>query len=130
MCQEKTLEPRLQKFCMGPPLRFLGVCFPGEAQDASVHQELKRAQGNVKRFLPTKTDGRKSKYSPFVSKNIREAEFVFVRNDNLGKSALTPLYTGPYRVLGKDLKRGVYKLKTVQGIDNVSIHRLKVALPV
>ena len=111
----------------GLPIRIPGMCFSDRGESHTPRQELLAARANVKEFLPRLMDKKKAKYSPFVPQDLKKAEFVYVRNEKLGKSALTPCYEGPFRVISKETEKGIYKIITAHGADNVSLQRLKAA---
>ncbi|KAL4718012.1 hypothetical protein ACJJTC_012837 [Scirpophaga incertulas] len=64
-----------------------------------------------------------SSKSFFIHPDLRECEFVFVRNDV--HKPLKPTYDGPYRVLKRGTK--VYEIQFPNRIVNISIDRLKPA---
>lgn len=61
---------------------------------------------------------------PFVHPLLKDAEYVFVRNDKV-KRSLTPPYEGPYPVTKKSSK--VFTLKINNKLINISVDRLKPA---
>ena len=113
----------------GTALRVPGMCFDQEPSRGTAAEQLKVARANVRQFTPASLNRGKFKSSPFVPKSLRSADYVFVKDSSLAKSALQPRYSGPYQVLSRDWDRSVFKLKLSKGIDNVSIERLKAATP-
>ena len=112
----------------GTPLRVPGVCFQDEqTPQRSVHEQLELARSNAAAFLPASLDLRRFKQSPFISKSLRLAEFVFVRDDRLGKASLVPRYTGPYKVVAKDWGNNTFTVNMGKKDNVVSIARLKAA---
>ena len=87
----------------GTPLCIPGRCFcTQQAGRSKVVEELQMARSNVVTFMPDSLDLRKFKESPFIAKSLRTADFVFVRDDRLGKPALAPRYTWPLQRIGLD----------------------------
>ena len=68
----------------GVPLRVPGICFQAE-QPSKASEQLELARSNAAAFSPEALDLRKFKASPFVTKALRTAKFVFVRDDRIGK---------------------------------------------
>ena len=60
-------------------------------------------------------------------KSLRTAEHVYVRDGRLGKASLEPKYTGPFRVIRKDLDNNTFLLDMGKKEDAVSLSRLKAA---
>ena len=86
----------------GTPLRIPGLCVQDEqSRPRSVAAQLELARTNTESFSPRSLDLRKFKHTPFVSKTLRTAQFVYVRDDRLGKPSLAPKYNGPFRVKEK-----------------------------
>ena len=71
-------------------------------------------------FCTETLDLRRFKSSPFIAKALRTAAYVFVREDRLGKPALAPKYTGPFRVLQKDWDSSTFRLDFGNREDLVS----------
>ena len=112
----------------GTPLRIPGCCFQSkQGKIRTVKEELEGARSNVANFMPETLDLRQFKESPFVAKALRTTEFVYVRDDRLGKPCLAPRYTGPYRVLSKDWQNNTFILDLGKREDTVSLSRLKAA---
>ena len=68
------------------------------------------ARSNVRKLLPipfakTKTS---SAWKPFIPKTLRNAEFVFIRDDSRGKSSLAPVYRGPFKVLARNFENDTF----------------------
>ena len=72
-------------------------------------------------------DLRRFKESPFIAKALRTAEFVYVRDDRLGKPGLAPRYTGPYRVVRRDWQNNTFRLDLGKKGDTVALSRIKAA---
>ena len=85
------------------------------------------ARSNVATFMPDSLDLRKFKESPFIAMSLRTADLIFVRDNNLGKPALAPRYTGPYRVVFKDWDNNTFRLDLGKREDTVLLARLKAA---
>ena len=112
----------------GTPLRVPGLCFQDEqSRPRSAADQLDLARSNVAAFSPRSLDLRKFKDSPFVAKSLRTAQFVYVRDDRLGKPALAPRYTGPFKVKNKLWDNNTFILDLGRKDDTVSISRLKAA---
>ena len=110
----------------GTPLRIPGLCFQSNNQ-ATATEQLKLARTNVTDFTPESLDLCKFKTSPFVSKSLRTAGYVYVRDDRLGKASLEPKYTGPFKVVRKDWDNNTFLLDLGKKQDVVSLSRLKPA---
>ena len=78
-------------------------------------------------FMPKTLDLAKFKASPFVAKVLRTAQYVYVRDDRLGKPSLAAKYTGPFRVLEKDWDNSTFHLSLGTREDTVALSRLKAA---
>ena len=112
----------------GTPLRVPGLCFQDEqSRPRSVADQLDLARANVAAFSPQSLDLRKFKDSPFISKSLRTAQFVYVRDDRLGKPSLAPRYTGPFKVKSKNWDSNTFVLDLGRKDDTVSLSRLKAA---
>ena len=111
----------------GTPLRVPGICFQSEQQQQSPLAQLEMARANVEAFSPATLDLRKFKESPFISKTLRTVEYVYVRDDRLGKPGLAPRYTGPFKVVERDWENNVFRLNLGGREDKVSLSRLKAA---
>ena len=85
------------------------------------------ARSNVSALSPTSLDLSKFGSSPFIVKSLRTAEFVYVRDDCLGKASLISKYTGPYRVVTKNWDHNTFTLDLGRKADVVSLSRLKAA---
>ena len=51
--------------------------------------------------MPCKMNRGKFNYSPFITKALKEASYIFVRNDEKAKTPLQARYTGPFKVKEK-----------------------------
>ena len=112
----------------GTPLRVPGLCFQTEqARRKTAAEELESARHNVASFMPTSLDLRRFKDSPFIAKALRTTDFVYIRDDRLGKPSLAPKYMGPYRVVSKDWQNNTFRLDFGKKQDDVSLSRLKAA---
>ena len=98
----------------------------------SIIDQLKLARANPKKnFTPAALDQKKFKHTPFISRNLRKADYAFIKDSSLAKSALQPRYSvGPFRVISKDWKNSVFRLQLTKGPDNILVKRLKAAIPV
>ena len=113
----------------GTPLRVPGQCFQDEqSRSRSAVDQLDLARSNAAAFSPRSLDLRKFKNSPFVASTLRTAKFVYVRDDRLGKPALAPKYTGPFKVVEKKWDNNTFVLDLGKREDTVSISRLKAAV--
>ena len=96
----------------GTMLRVPGLCFQEEQlPTSSAKQQLDIARSNVTVFSPETLDLRRFKSSLFISKALRTARFVFVRDDGLGKPSLAPRYTGPFQVVEKNWDSNTFTLE-------------------
>ena len=112
----------------GTPLRIPGLCFQAEQQGKrTAKEEVDKARGNVASFLHESLDLGRFKQSPFIAKALRTADFVYIRDDRLGKPGLAPKYVGPYKVLNKDWANNTFHLDLGNKEDTVSLSRLKAA---
>ena len=110
----------------GAPLRVPGMCFQDtQTPRRTVQDQLELARSNAAAFLPSTLDLRKFKEFPFVSKPLRTSQFVFVRDDRLGKPSLAPRYTGPYRVLAKNWENNTFTIDMGKQEDVVSLTRFE-----
>lgn len=107
----------------GQNLRLPGEFFNDQPIDASASlfaKQLKRHMDTTKYFFtkswPTNT--------PFVSDNLRSADYVFVRDDSHSLT-IKPAYKGPYKVLKRYAKYYILQDFSKNGV--VSIDRLKPA---
>ena len=115
----------------GTPLRVPGMCFDGQSPSQhDAEDQLRLARANVRQFTPAILNQTKFKSTPFISKNLREASYVYIRDSSLAKPALQPWYSGPFKVLAKDWKNSIFRVQLSRGPDNVSLERLKAAVPV
>ena len=113
---------------VGTPLRVPGLCFQSEQGGRSTAKEqLERARANVEAFSPKALDLRWFKESPFISKTLRMADYIYVRDDRLGKPSLAARYTGPFKVLEKNWDNHTFLLEIGKKEDAVSLARLKAA---
>ena len=105
----------------GTPLRIPGLCFQSEQDPRSAEEQLSAARANVSSFSPKVLDLGRFKSSPFIAKSLRTAQFVYVRDDRLGKLSLAPKYTGPFKVLKKDWDNNTFLLDLGKKEDVVSL---------
>ena len=110
----------------GAPFRVPGLCFQS-SQSSTVSEQLELARANVASFTPQSLDLRRFKISPFIAKELRTAEYVYVRDDRLGKPSLAPKYSGPFKVLAKEWDNHTFLLDLGKKEDVVSLSRLKAA---
>ena len=135
----RALKIKLRRSKTADSTGFLFFSFPFMIIRTSVHHVHDSSLSNIFSLSlgPTcapspqqgKVDGKKFWQSPFISKQLSTAEFVFVRDDTLAKSALALRYSGPYRVLARNWEKGVLRLK-LSTEDNASMARLKAAIPI
>ena len=112
----------------GVPLRIPGRCFQSEqTAKSTAAQQLELARGNVEAFTPESLDLSRFKSSPFIAKSLRTAEYVYVRDDRLGKASLVPRYTGPFKVVSKEWDSNTFVVDLGKKEDRVSLSRLKAA---
>ena len=64
-------------------------------RQCSTAEQLELARSNVAAFSPESLDLRCFKHSPFITKSLCTAEFVYVRDDRLGKPSLDPSTPAP-----------------------------------
>ena len=115
----------------GAVLRIPGMCFPTSlGQTSEAKEQLERARCNTRSFTPAVMNGKKFQQSPFIAKQLKDAAYVYVRDDTLAKPALAPRYFGPYAVLERNMEQAIFKLQLPRGPDWVSLSRLKTASPV
>ena len=106
----------------GVPLRIPGLCFQTEQrQSSTAAEQLEQARSNVASFTPKTLDLRRFKESPFITKTLRMADHVYVRDDRLGKSSLMAKYTGPFKVLKKNWDSNTFLLQIGNREDAVSL---------
>ena len=112
----------------GAPQRVPGMCFQAEqSRPRSAKEQLAWARSNADSHTPRAQDLTKFKTSPFIAKSLRTAEFIFVRDDRLGKPSLAPRYMGPYRVVRRDWDSNTIVIDLGKKEDRVSLSRLKAA---
>ena len=112
----------------GTPLRTPGLCFQLEQRGLSTAKEQpEQARSNVEVFSPKALDLRRFKESHFISRILRTADYVYVRDDRLGKPSMAARYTGPVRVLRKNWDNHTFLLEIGKKEDAVSLARLKAA---
>ena len=112
----------------GVHLRIPGLCFTESfSRSSTTAQQLRRARENVCGFTPMEMNRKKFRASPFISGNLRSAQYVFVRDDTLAKPPLVPRYAGPFRVLERNWENSTFRLQMPRGEDTVSLSRLKAA---
>ena len=93
----EDLGVSMAEVVFGTPLRVPGMCFDSHStQQDNVEEQLRLARANVRKFTPRALNQTKFKVTPFISKNLKEAKYVYVRDSSLAKSALQPRYSGPY----------------------------------
>ena len=112
----------------GVPLRVPGLCFQDvQGQKRTAQEELELARSNAREFLPKTLDLRRFKSSPFMTKSLRTAAFVYIRDDRLGKPSLAPRYCGPFKVKKKCWESNTFVVDMGTDEDKISIERLKAA---
>ena len=112
----------------GGPQRIPGMCFQAEqSRPISAKEQLAMARSNADSYTPRALDLTKFKMSPFIAKFLHTAEFLFVRDDRLGKPSLAPRYMGPYRVVRRDWDSNTFVIDLGKKEDSVSLSRLKAA---
>ena len=112
---------------LGTKLRIPGMCFTDQAEIPDPVLQLSAAKCNVEKFTPKTLDRSKFKFKPFIPSQLTSADNVFLRIDSLNKGPLGPRYSGPYKVLKRNLDNGTFIIETSHGPDTVSISRLKAA---
>ena len=109
----------------GTMLRIPGMCFPDwPTRTQTAQAQLEVARKNVEAFTPAILNKKKFSQSPFVPRNIKDAQYMFIRVDNLVKPPLAPCYTGSFKVLEKNFNNST-KIQLPRGQDNISLSRLK-----
>ena len=112
----------------GTTLRVPGICFQSEQSSSkSAADQLQLAGANTRKYSLESLDLGWFKASPFVAKSLRTAEYVYVRDDRLGKPSLAPRYIGPYKVREKNWSNNTFLLEIGARQDVVALARLKVA---
>ena len=110
------------------PQRIPGLCFQSkQSRPRSAAEQLELARSNTTAYSPRALNLMKFKYSPFITKPLRTADFVYVRDDRLGKPSLAPKYTGLFKVKKKDCDNNTFVLDLGRREDTVSLSRLKAA---
>lgn len=102
------------------PGEFLGVA--NDNLDTSTFLQQLRAKVGSLAPTPTSTHGRATPGR--VPRDLKSADFVFVRRDG-HHPPLTPKYEGPFKVVHKEPK--FYKLQMGDRMESVAIDRLKAA---
>ena len=110
----------------GVPLRIPGMCFNASNSSTPV-EELFESRRNAKQFTHVALNTKKFKRHPFIPSSLKTTDFVFVRDDALGKPPLAPRYHGPYKILKKQWDLGTFALQLPDRQDTVAIDRLKTA---
>ena len=105
------------------------MCFPELSSSLSAGEQLELSRANIDAFTPATVNQRKFNQSPFIPPNIRNADYLFIRVDNLAKPVLAQHYTGPFRVLEKNFKESRFAVQLGRGVDKISLSRLKAATP-
>ena len=112
----------------GTTLRVPGMCFSDSStREDSPQEQLQRVRTNVPSFTPAILNNRKFKQSPFIPKQLKDARFVFIRDDTLGKAPLSPRYSGPFEVVEKNWQESTFTVRLPIGKDKISLSRLKAA---
>ena len=112
----------------GTAQRIPGMCFLSEqARACSAAEHLALSRSNVEKHSPRALDLTKFKSSPFIMKALRTSNFVYIRDDRLGKPSLAPRYTGPFKVKEKLWDSNTFVVDLGNREDHVSLSRLKAA---
>ena len=89
----------------GTPLCVPGLCFQDEQSPRrSAAKQLELARSNASAFSPESLELRRFRSLQFVAKPLRTADFVYVRDDRLGKPSLAPQIHRPLQ--GKEERLG------------------------
>ena len=67
----------------------------------------------------------KFQHKPFIARDLRSSEFVYLTDDRLNKGPIAPRYMGPYKVISKNWQEGTFTINLNNRQDSVSINRLK-----
>lgn len=109
----------------GTPLRLPSDFFDSSSDSSVCDPEtvVEKIRSTIRNYKPVQKAQQCSR-TIFVHPDLRNCEFVFLRND-AGRKTFQPTYNGPYRVIKKGDKVFVIKINDRQA--SVSIDRLKPA---
>ena len=123
---KEDLKTSSAEMLYGQPLQAPGCCLSFDPSENSATEELSQARSHARNFVPQIMNDRKFAGRVFVPRALRDASFVFVRDDTR-KNSLQPAYAGTFQVLERDLAGGTFLLSLMSGPDRVSVSRLKPA---
>ena len=99
----------------GTTLRIPCMCFTRtETGNVLTEEQLKNTRANVESFTSAVLNQMKFKQTPFISKDLTKAKYIFVRERSLAKSALSSRYVGLYPVVSQDWKKSTLRLQFPQ----------------
>lgn len=109
----------------GSTIRLPGDFYDNRSQNVYADTEgyVHRLRQIIDSYKPVSRVNKDSR-KIFIHKDLKECQFVFVRNDMVRRS-LQPPYDGPYRVISRNDK--IYKIQVKDRQVNISIDRLKPA---
>jgi transposase InsO family protein len=118
------LQSSSAELVYGEPLRLPGEFFePVEAGSTDLSEFSARIKDFAERIRPVPAS-RHGDAKVFIYKELANTDYVFLRDDAL-RGALTPAYTGPYKVITRGDK--VFKILVNGKEATVTINRLKPA---
>nr|XP_037871837.1 uncharacterized protein LOC101736984 [Bombyx mori]XP_037871838.1 uncharacterized protein LOC101736984 [Bombyx mori] len=121
---KEDLQTSSAELLYGEPLRLPGEFFePSTACTTDLSDFTARLRSFAEKLKPVPAS-RHNKKNIFIFKELKNAEYVFLREDAL-RPPLTPAYTGPHKVLERRDK--TFKLLIKGSSVTVSIDRLKPA---
>ena len=102
---------------LGTALHVPGQFLHDEGFGVVVHQHLSGSPPLQPRHNRT--------VEPALMKEIRAADFVYIRSDTLARPPLAPLYSGPFEVVGKHDSH--FEIKIGEKVEKINVSRLKPA---
>lgn len=120
---KKDLQATPAELTYGSNIRLPGEFFASSSAEPTT-EFVADLRNQMRNLRPTPVLHH-SRTTPFVFKDLISCPSVFVRNDTNNKSALTPQYHGPYKVLARGEK--CFVLDRDGKSDKVSVDRLKPA---